>query len=147
MTKTRDCSPARALAFTTDTTPSSRKGNSSRVLSVYITSPSRNTPSLRTTGRKSDVTWEASSHSAISIEFWMVAERAMIWHLGLMVRMRARRTSSVGPREGSCMRWTSSATTTDSFSIQLRSCRDRESAFSEVATTTSHFSSERPRSS
>ena len=61
----------------------------------------------------------AFSQSATSLEFLTVADRAMTCRSGLNLRNLVRVISSVGPRPGSWMRWTSSATTREIWLSQL----------------------------
>ena len=94
------------------------------------------TPSLRGTGLHSVLTHSASSHSATSSAFLMVALRARICTLGFSCLNLASATSRVGPLSFP-MRWTSSATTRETPSIHGDLCLRRESHFSFVVMTMS----------
>ncbi len=93
-------------------------------------------------GRQVDSTSSASSQSATSSAFPMVADSATVWRSGSCRRSFARVTSRVGPRWASSTRWTSSATTQARSSIHEAPFRMSESTFSEVATTMSFAASQ-----
>ncbi len=112
-------------------------GTSFFFMSSNVISPSKNTPSLSGTGRQSLLTSLASSHSARSSAFDMVADRAIIWRLGFLLISFVSATSRVGPLPGSWIMWISSAITSPTESIHLLPWRIIESAFSDVATTMS----------
>ena len=101
----------------------------------------RETPSRSSTGLQSVVTLSASSQSAISPAFRMVALRASTWTSGLICLSLARLTSSVGPLSLP-MRCISSATTRLMPVIHGLRCRSRLSHFSLVQMTMSYASSQ-----
>ena len=125
--------PSRCL--TSETTSSS-------IPSTLCTLPSRpfTVPYRRVTGRQSETTSSAFSHSAISGAFPTVADRAIICASGLLCLLRDSSTSSVGPRPGSCKRWNSSLMTIPPPSISSEWVRSSESNFSLVHTKMSDSS-------
>ena len=99
------------------------------------------TPSLSSTGLHPVAIHSASSHSATSSAFLMVALRARICRSGFICLSLARATSRVGPRSPP-MRCISSATTREIPPIQGVLCLSRESHFSFVVMTMSYPSSQ-----